>query len=149
MAGFYMPDFHLILPEVLLALSALLILMEGSFVKKRSFRRSVHYGLVALGVALFFLIFQHESGQSWVTFEGQIKQDDFIFFAKILVLAGATATLSMSLPSMIKENLSRVEYPPLVLFATLGMLLIVEANDFLILFIGLEMQGLYHQKHPK
>ena len=112
MTGFYMPDFHLILPEVLLALSALLILMEGSFVKKRSFRRSVHYGLVALALALFFLIFQNEAGQSWVTFEGQIKQDDFIFFAKALILLGSLGTLAMSVPSMIKENLTSFEFAP-------------------------------------
>ena len=142
MTSFYWPDFTLILPEMILVFSALLILMEGAFLKQVSFRHSVHCGTLALGLSLGLCLFQFETGQTWVTFEGQIKQDDFIFFAKILVLAGATATLSMSLPSMIKENLSRVEYPPLVLFATLGMLLMVEANDFLILFIGLEMQGL-------
>lgn len=156
MAEFYMPDFSLIPPEVLLALSALFILMEGSFVKKMSFRRSVHYGLVALGLALFYLIFQNEAGQSWVTFEGQIKQDDFIFFAKVLILLGSIGTLAMSVPSMMKENLTSFEYTPLVLLATLGMLLMVEANDFIILFVGMEMQGLslyvlaaLHRDHPR
>lgn len=142
MIGFYAPDFTLILPEIVLMLSALFILMQGAFLKEVSFRRSVHYGLLALGLSLGLCIFLAESGETWVTFEGQIKQDDFIFFAKILILAGALATLSMSLPSLIKENLSRFEYVPLVLIATLGMLLMVGANDFLILFIGLEMQGL-------
>ena len=156
MVEFYMPDFSLILPEMLLAFSALFILMEGSFVKKRSFRRSARYGLLALGLTLFFLIFQNEAGQSWVTFEGQIKQDDFIFFAKALILLGSLGTLAMSVPSMMKENLTSFEYPPLILLATLGMLLMVEANDFIILFVGMEMQGLslyvlagLHRDHPR
>ncbi|MBL8677118.1 MAG: NADH-quinone oxidoreductase subunit NuoN [Alphaproteobacteria bacterium] len=151
-----MPDFSLILPEVFLAVSALLILMEGSFLKKRSFRRSTHYGLLALGLALFFLIFQNEAGQSWVTFEGQIKQDDFIFFAKALILLGSLGTLAMSVPFMMKENLTSFEYPSLILLATIGMLLMVEANDFIILFVGMEMQGLtlyvlaaLHHDHPR
>ena len=41
-----------------------------------------------------------------------------------------------------RENLEKPEYPVLVLFATLGMMLMVSAADFLALYVGLELQSL-------
>ncbi len=34
----------------------------------------------------------------------------------------------------------RFEYPVLIMFATLGMMLMISANDLLSLYMGLEMQ---------
>ncbi|MBS0272204.1 MAG: NADH-quinone oxidoreductase subunit NuoN [Proteobacteria bacterium] len=137
-----MPDFRLILPEGILVVAALFLVMEGVFRKNVTFRSLVHHALLALIAALIVLIFMHQPGYKEVTFEGQILQNDFIYLAELLVLIGATAVMAMSLPSMIKENFVSFEYPPLILFATVGMLLMVVANDFMTLFIGLEMQGL-------
>ncbi len=145
MGNFYIPDLKLIIPEGILILSALCILMEGVFRKTESFlsfRRFNHYGILALVGALVVLIFQHHSGEKWVTFEGQIIQDDLIFFAKVLILMGSAAVLAVSLPIMAKEHIVSFEYLPLILLGTVGMLLMVEANDFMTLFVGLEMQGL-------
>jgi len=143
--SFYMPDLKLIIPEGILVLSALCILMEGVFRNvgsTASFRRFTHFSITALLLALVVLVVQHKSGEKWITFEGQILQDDFIIFAKILILVGSAAVLAMSLPSMVKEHIVSFEYAPLILLATVGMLLMVEANDFMILFMGLELQGL-------
>lgn len=142
MLGFYMPDFRLVLPEGILVVAALFLLIEGVFRKNVTFRSLVHHTLLAFMVALVVLIFVHQPGYKEVTFEGQILQDDFIYLAELLVLIGAAAVMAMSLPSMIKENFVSFEYPPLILLATVGMLLMVAANDFMTLFIGLEMQGL-------
>src|ERR1700742_3816381 len=40
------------------------------------------------------------------------------------------------------ENLEKTEYPVLVLLATVGMMLMVSANDLLSLYVGLELQSL-------
>jgi NADH-quinone oxidoreductase subunit N len=98
--------------------------------------------ILSLISALAVLMFHHTPGLQWTTFEGQIMQDDFVYFAKLLILAGSAAVMAISLPSLNSEYLESFEFAPLVLLATLGMLLMVEANDFIILFIGLEMQGL-------
>jgi NADH-quinone oxidoreductase subunit N len=41
-----------------------------------------------------------------------------------------------------RENMSRFEFPVLMLFATVGMLMMVSANDLISLYIGLELQSL-------
>lgn len=145
MIGFYMPEFKLIIPEIIIVLSAFFVLLEGVLRQKEGFYLPRHSGLVtllSLVIALGVLIFQYKPGEKWVTFEGQIRQDDFIYFAKLLVLVGSAAVLAISLPSMIKEHIFSFEYSALILLATIGMLLMVEANDFISLFVGLELQGM-------
>lgn len=143
--NFYPPDFQLIIPELILVVTSLSLLMGGAFHKDTSPALYSSYGqlaIISLVIALVVLVFQYTPGMHWTTFEGQIFQDDYIYFAKILILAGSAAVLAISLPSMGVEHLGAFEFAPLVLLATVGMLLMVEANDFLVLFIGLEMQGL-------
>src|SRR3546814_14048445 len=41
-----------------------------------------------------------------------------------------------------REDMARFEFPVLILFATLGMLLMISANDMLALYLGLELQSL-------
>lgn len=145
MTHFYTPDFQLIIPECLLIITALGLLLAGVFHKKKASLPLFMYGQVAilsLITALAVLMFHHTPGLPWTTFEGQIVQDDYAYLAKLLILSGSAAVLAISLPSMTSEHLDALEFPPLVLLATLGMLLMVEANDFIVLFIGLEMQGL-------
>jgi len=145
MIRFYAPDFELIIPELILVISALCLLIGGMLREKRRFPEVRSYGqiaIISLIISLFVLIIQDTSGAQWVTFEGQLMQDDLIYFAKILILAGAAAVLAILLPSMVAEQMEFFEFPPLVLLATVGMLLMVEANDFMVLFVGLEMQGL-------
>lgn len=143
--SFYPPDLQLILPELILVIASLALLMGGAFRKNAPSAALFSYGqvaIIALLIALAVLIFQYTPGIQWTTFEGQIVQDDYIYFAKFLILTGSAAVVAISLPSMETDRLESFEFAPLVLLATVGMLLMVEANDFLILFIGLEMQGL-------
>lgn len=145
MIHFYAPDLSLIIPELTLVISALCLLMAGVFSEQKQgvvFRLSSHIAILSLLMALLILIFQHTSITQWVTFQGQLVQDDYIYFAKILILAGSAAVLAIALPSMMNEQMQSFEFSLLVLLATVGMLLMVGADDFMVLFIGLEMQGL-------
>lgn len=143
--GFFLPDLRLVLPESILVLAVLYIILEGVLRKEASssaFRIHNHYGLLALIIAFGVLVFQHAPGDKWVSFEGQIFQNDYVFVAKALILLGSAAVFSISMPIMTRENLASYEYSSLILLATVGMLIMVGANDFLLLFIGLEIQGL-------
>lgn len=145
MTSFYPPDFLFILPELIVIITALGLMLGGVFTKHTSPTSFFSFGQVAmisLIGALIVLILQYTPGVQWTTFEGQIVQDDYVYLTKLMILAGSAAVLAISLPTMESEHLNFFEYAPLVLLATVGMLLMVEANDFLVLFIGLEMQGL-------
>ncbi len=145
MGGAYLPDLTLVLPEGILVVTAFLILMTGVFRKSTNPQVQQRFGHVALSgliVALGALIFYHHPAERWISFEGQLLQDDFVYLGKILILSGSAAVVGISLASMLKEHLLSFEYCALILLATVGMLLMVGANDFLSLFMGLEIQSL-------
>lgn len=141
----YLPDITHILPEIFLIITAFLILIDCAVRKNAEpdhLKRFGHIGFASLLVAFVILTLIHHPEDRVVLFEGQLIQDDFVYLAKSIILLGSAAVFGLSLLVMIKEHLLSFEYFTLVLFATVGMMLMVSANDFLSLFLSLEVQGL-------
>src|SRR5690606_7290019 len=68
--------------------------------------------------------------------------DPFARLMKLLTLGGSVVTLIMSVGFAREEKFDKFEYPVLIVLATLGMLLMVSANDMIALYLGLELQSL-------
>ena len=68
--------------------------------------------------------------------------DDFAIFFKVLVLLASALCLIISQDYLELRGIARFEYVVLVLLATIGMMLMISANDFIALYLGLEMQSL-------
>ena len=129
-----------VLAEIWLALSGMALLMLGVFRGDRATR-------LVVGLALASFIVAYALITGWASppasaFDGLFVVDRFAVFMKILVLIGAGLTLVMSLGYIRRENMERFEFPVLVLFATLGMMMMVSANDLMALYVGLEVQSL-------
>ena len=127
-------------PELTLAIGAMLLLIVGVFSGDR-FSETITWACVVLiGIAAFFVV---SSGAGRVlAFNGGLIVDPFARFMKVTVLAGSALALLMSLEFLRDEKLARFEYPLLVVLATLGMLIMVSANDLIVLYVGLELQSL-------
>jgi NADH-quinone oxidoreductase subunit N len=72
----------------------------------------------------------------------QFVDDAFARFTKAVILGASAMSLLLSWSYFEKDGEERPEYPVLVLFATLGMMLMVSASDMLSLYVGLELQSL-------
>ena len=68
--------------------------------------------------------------------------DPFAGFVKVLVLIGSALAIVMSMGYLKREKLQRPEFPVLILLATVGMMLMISANDIISLYVGLELQSL-------
>lgn len=135
-----LPNFLPALPELFMAASALVLLLLGVFAKK-----DITSGIAALVV--FVMIFAAAmvpaAGASRAeAFGGMFVVDAFGVFTKILVLAASALSLCMSVNWMRKEGTERFEFPVMVLFATLGMMMMISANNLMSLYLGLELQSL-------
>jgi NADH-quinone oxidoreductase subunit N len=75
-------------------------------------------------------------------FGGAFISDPFAHFMKIVTLIGSVVTLVMSVGFAKAEKFDKFEFPVLILMATLGMLLMISANNMLALYMGLELQSL-------
>ncbi len=61
---------------------------------------------------------------------------------KALALIGSLTTLLLSIDFMRKEKIGGFEFPILILLATLGMMMLISASDFIALYLGLELMSL-------
>ncbi|QDZ02858.1 NADH-quinone oxidoreductase subunit NuoN [Nitratireductor mangrovi] len=126
-------------PELILAVAAMVLLMIGVFSDERS--NTLVTGLsvaVLIGVTAWMLFF----GQDGQAFEDAFVSDPFARFMKFLTFAGAILTLIMSVGFAKAEKFDKFEFPVLIMLATLGMALMISANDMIALYLGLELQSL-------
>jgi NADH-quinone oxidoreductase subunit N len=134
-------DYALAAPEIVLAVWAMVLLMVGVFQGDRSTRLVAWLAVAGMAFA-FLLVYAQEVPERAVTFAGGFVVDGFARFAKLLILIASALALAMSLPYIRHTRMERFEYPVLFLLATVGMLMMVSANDLISLYMGLEVQSL-------
>ena len=129
----------LIGPELIVTLGAIFLLMLGVFSGARG--TSMVYGLAVaiLIAALAWLVLFGETGKG---FNGSFVADPFAKIMKVLSLVGSVVALVMSVGFAKAEKFDKFEFPVLVMLSTLGMMLMISANDMLALYLGLELQSL-------
>jgi NADH-quinone oxidoreductase subunit N len=130
------------LPEIFLGCMAMLLLLYGVFRGDEGTRFLSWFAvLVLVATAAGVVILTPESGQHLV-FSGLFIADSFAVFAKVLILAGSAVAIIMSISYNEREGIARFEFPILCLLATLGMMMMVSANNLISLYLGLELQSL-------
>ena len=136
---------RLIAPELVLSLSGLVMLLVAAWAGDKSARTLSVIGCVVLGAAFALtapLVCAGADGPDTLAFGGQFSADAFAGFAKLLIYSASGAALMIAPRYLDRLGAKRAEYPVLVLFAALGMSIMVSANDLLTLYIGLEMNSL-------
>ncbi len=142
------PSFIPATPEIFLALAAMGLLMVGVFQKDgdvaevaRSSRMVSRLGVIVLLLTLLLVTTIAVKGPAQ-TFGGMFVLDEFAVFFKVLVLIASGISIIIAQDYMERQQIARFEYPVLILLATVGMLMMVSANDLMALYLGLEMQSL-------
>ena len=129
----------LALPELILAVGAMVLLMVGVYSSERANSTVTGLAVAILLAAGAWMIVMGENG---VAFDGAFVQDPFARFMKILSLIGSLVTLIMSVGFARAEKFDKFEYPVLIMLSTLGMMLMISADNMLTLYLGLELQSL-------
>ena len=135
----------LVAPEIVLSLSGLVLLLAAAWLGDKASRGIAIASCVALGGAFFLVapaVCGGAVGPDTIAFEGQFTADAFASLAKLMIYAAAGAALVVAPAFFDHFRMMRAEYPVLVLFAALGMGIMVSATDLLTLYIGLELNSL-------
>ncbi len=123
------------LPEIMLATVGMVLLMAGAFGGEGTTRWITWVTIVSIAVAALLVLYADHGRE--LAFGGLFVTDPFAVFMKELVLIGSGLTLILSLDFNERERIGRFEYPILILYATVGMMMMVSANDLISLYIGL------------
>lgn len=128
------------LPEIVLAVGAMVLLMIGAYGGTRV--TGFITGLsVLLLIAIGVMIFRLPPGKL-VTFGGSFVVDDFARYMKILALIGSGTAIVLSLEFLADNARRMFEYAILILLSTLGMMVLISAADLITLYLGLELMSL-------
>ena len=133
-------DISIARPELFVAVAAMLLLMLGVFQGNKSARLISWLGVGVMFIAALLVLFG-PAGRV-VAFNDLFVVDEFANFAKVLLLLGAALTLILAMPFNAREGIPQFEFPVLIIFAVLGMMMMVSANDLISLYLGIELQSL-------
>ena len=134
------PAFGPALPEIVLAVGALVLVLVGAFRGERSTPLVTGLALLFLMIALATVV--RMPSTTTATLGGSFMIDGFAKFMKVLALIGSGAALILADDYFRREGIARFEFPILILLSTIGMLMMISANDLIALYLGLELQSL-------
>jgi NADH-quinone oxidoreductase subunit N len=127
-------------PEIFLAIAALVLLL-GGVMRDESSAGAVSALAIAALIATGALVALAEPGPR-TAFGGAVVDDAFARFMKLLTLAASALSIILSIDFLKRERIFKFEYPVLILLSTLGMMLMISANDLITLYMGFELQSL-------
>ena len=130
---------QLSVPELMLAVGAMVLLMVGVFSGEKSVTLVNGLAVALLIMAGLVLVLVTDNGEA---FNGAFLSDPFARFMKVLALIGAITAMVMTVGHAKAERIDKFELPVLFVLATLGMMLMISANDLIALYMGLELQSL-------
>ena len=134
-------DLYLIAPEISVACFGIMVLLIEAF--STHYKKAKNLGLLSLiGVILAFLFVLSQMGVVKSGFADMFIADGFALFFKMIILMVSGLTLLISIGYAEREGIESGEYYTLVLFATLGMMLMASGSHLLIIFLGLETMSI-------
>jgi NADH-quinone oxidoreductase subunit N len=135
--------FRAFLPEIVLSLWAMLVLMVDVFQKGSRSEPSrpiipwlAIAGLAATAVANGWLL-----GLTGSATTGIVAVDGFRVFANFIFLIAAAFAILLSIGYLDRKGINLGEYFVLIMFATVGMMILASSRDLILLFLGLELMS--------
>ncbi|BBF70088.1 MULTISPECIES: NADH-quinone oxidoreductase subunit NuoN [Sphingomonas] len=129
-----------VLPELILTAGGLVLMLVAAFGGDGSARVVNWLSVITLAIAGLALSCSLAHGPD--AFDGLYRADAFSVFAKALIYGAAAAAILLAPRFFSVDGAPRPEYPVLILFAAIGMGMMVSAGDMLTLYVGLEMNSL-------
>ncbi len=128
-----------LLPALILTVTALVVLVADLFMEGPDREGLGWLGIVGLGVAglASALLWTADAGG----FGGSYVLDRFAIFFNVVICLTGILTLLMSMDYLTTIGLESGEYYVMLLLAVLGMMVMAQANDLIVLFLGLELMS--------
>ncbi len=130
-------------PEIALAVAALAVLLAGIPMGRKAPRALALLSVAAMAVsAILVVLYATPSAGPEVILGGMLSVDGFGVFFKLLFLLAGAITLLMGVGYVVRAGYGYGEFASLVLFATVGMMVMASGANLASLYVGLELMAL-------
>lgn len=130
-----MPDLGPMIPEITLLCLALFALVVDLLIKKKEVVAVI--GIISAVIVGYLL-----TGSLGEVFSGMFISDNYSLFFKVIFLLSLSLSILLSIRYVRIERVNFGEYYSLMLFSTLGMMIMASAGDLIVLYLGLELMAL-------
>lgn len=134
-----------ICPEIVIMVFALIILLLQSFlpIKSKGYFAYVCFtGILLASVLVIYLPSAFDMQFVESSFSGMWVVDNYSRFFKLIFLLGSGLTTLISVNYVANEKIQHGEFFSLILFATLGMMIMASGADLVVIFLGLELMSI-------
>ena len=139
--NFVMPDLYPAAPEIFLLLMSFLVLfVDLVFGATHRWMAAMLSVVTLLGCAAITLV--TSDGQTTLTFSNMFVDDLLSDFLKLMTYLAVIMMLIYGRTYLADRGLDKGEFYLLVLYATLGMMVMISAANFLTMSLGLELMSL-------
>ncbi|MBA3334679.1 MAG: NADH-quinone oxidoreductase subunit N [Pyrinomonadaceae bacterium] len=135
-------NISIILPEIIVAVAGTIVMLYDSFFPKQRVVTGIIslIGLVFAAIALGTMwLGDMNANTAW---NGMIAHDNLRLSFSFVMLFASAMTILISTVWTERENIPIGEYHSLLMFATVGMLLMASGNDLVVIFLGLETMSI-------
>ena len=132
-------QFDAVIPVICLAMAGLAVMLAESFrLKNESMPLGglAIIGLIGSGAASIFLWDRN------ATSFGVVTADNFALFVNLVLVAVGILTVFFTAQTATRDQLPAGEFYALMLFAMVGMMLMVQSSDLLLMFLALETMSI-------
>lgn len=138
---FVMPDLYPAAPEIFLLLMSFVVLFADLIFGATQRRLAGRLTLLTLMGCAVITMFTTD-GQTSLTFSNMFVDDLLADFLKMMTYIAVAVMLVYGRQYLADRKLDKGEFYLLVLYATLGMMVMISAASFLTLYLGLELMSL-------
>src|SRR5262245_39562547 len=132
-------SFDAIVPVLVIALGGLVVLLAESFRLKNERMPIAGLPIIVLVGAAVASVFPWDRNSASF---GVVTADNYALFVNLVIVAVGIRTVFLSAQTVARHGLPAGEYYALVLFSIVGMMLMVQATDLLLLFLALETMSI-------
>ncbi len=130
-----MPDIRPMMPELIMVCLSLVVMVVDLIVRRKDITALL--SIITAGVVAYTLFGAHGEALS-----GMYISDGYSLLFKVIFLISLILSILISVRYIEIEGVNLGEYYTLMLFSTLGMMIMASAGDVIVLYLGLELMAL-------
>ena len=131
-----------ILPILVLAGFGMIVLLTDVLSSRKWVNRNILAYISLIGIIIAAVLTRSSTGTTLFSFNESFVTDNYSLFFNFIFLLCAGLTILISHNYIKREDINYGEYYALILFSTIGMMLMASGADLLNIYIGLEVMSI-------
>jgi NADH-quinone oxidoreductase subunit N len=135
-------NWNVVLPELWLLVMACVVTLVDPFVQDAERRPTFRLTYLAIAVFAGLHLWAFDRGAVEFGMQGMMKSDPMGHLLAFFAAVAVAVTLAYAQPTLASRDMLKGEFCTLALFSLLGISVMTSANNFLVVYLGLELMSL-------